>query len=148
MGGRATLTTVESRNTMPDPSTAATRIQRRRSPIGPLLSLRSWPIVEPASRPPHAQLARASRPDDGGFFHSDRDVFQPDASPALAEMRLDLQIPVGHIKAKRSAKPQQGRAGRPGLRSRGGRILDGLPRLFPRKAGKELGQPGLESLRR
>src|SRR6202035_2443467 len=28
MRGRATLTTVESRKTMPDPSTAATRIQR------------------------------------------------------------------------------------------------------------------------
>src|SRR6266550_5902721 len=101
MRGRATLTTVESRNTMPDPSTAATRIQRRRSVIRPLLLRvrsaqivgRAWPqrhdlnsavASAPArERPPlidaHPSERGGTSPAQGSRFgRADGDFLQPD----------------------------------------------------------------------
>src|SRR5437870_4115732 len=136
--GRATLTTVESRNTMPDPSTAATRIQRRRSVMSSLL--RSWQILKRARNLCLSESAEQGR----CCSRSYRDVVQPNASPTLAQVRVDPQRTVDDIQAQRGAKREQRCARRPGLRTRGGGILDGRPGFLAGKAGKDLGQPVFE----
>src|ERR1700693_2345868 len=95
MRGRATLTTVESRNTMPDPSTAATRIQRRRSVICSLL--RALQILKP--RPARVRISPGSGRLAGGYqarFVGGHDGLHPVIDMKLVEdmgdMRLDRRL--------------------------------------------------------
>ena len=59
-----------------------------------------------------------------GFARAEGDLLQPDLAPPLAEMRIDPKFAIDDIETKGGAQGEQRRAGRPRLRSGGGRILD------------------------